>query len=179
MSYPWANDLVYRITGSEVPQPNGGGRSGPGRGGPGRSAPAFDTAGLNTMWAKAEQQMPDWKIVTFRPPASPRAPIQFQIDSGDGGQPQLRGQLTLDRKTGEVSRWEPFSSNSPGRRLRTWLRFSHTGEAFGIPGETVAAIASAGAMFLVYTGISLAIRRLLRFVARQKRTTEPVAEMAS
>ena len=129
------------------------------------------------MWVQAEQKVPDWKIITFRPPASARAPIQFQIDSGDGDQPQLRGQLTFDRKTGEVARWEPFGSNSPGRRLRTWLRFSHTGEAFGIPGETVAAIASAGAVVLVWTGISLAIRRLLRSVARQKRATEPVASM--
>jgi hypothetical protein len=56
-------------------------------------------------------------------------------------------------------------------------RFSHTGEAFGIPGKTVAAIASAGAVFLVWTGSSLTIHRLLRSVARQKRTTEPVAEM--
>jgi len=180
MSYPWANDLVYRITGSEVPQPSGPGRGGAGgRGGPGRSGPAFETGRLNAMWAKAEQQVPEWKIITFRPPASPRAPIQFQIDSGDGGRPQLRGQLTFDRKTGDVTRWEPFSSNSPGRRLRTWLRFSHTGEAFGIPGETIAALASAGAMFLVWTGISLAIRRLLRSVARQKRTAEPVAGMVS
>jgi hypothetical protein len=78
-----------------------------------------------------------------------------------------------------VTRWEPFSSISPGRRLRTWLRFSHTGEAFGIPGETIAAIASAAAMFLVYTGISLAIRRLLRSMQRRKRLAEPVAEMVA
>ncbi len=32
MSYPWANNLVYRITGSELPQPNGAGPGGGGRG---------------------------------------------------------------------------------------------------------------------------------------------------
>jgi hypothetical protein len=30
----------------------------------------------------------------------------------------------------------------PGRRLRAWVRFSHTGEAGGLPGETIAALAA-------------------------------------
>jgi hypothetical protein len=44
------------------------------------------------------------------------------------GQPHLRGQLTLDRNTGEVIRWEPSSNNALGRRLRSWLRFARTVE---------------------------------------------------
>jgi uncharacterized iron-regulated membrane protein len=163
MSYPWANDLVYRVTGSQVPgrAEGGGGR---GRGGPADTS----FAGLNILGAQAQKQVADWKIITMRLPANSKAPVQFQIDSGDGGRPDLRAQLTLDRNTGEVVRWEPFSTNNAGRRLRSWIRFSHTGEAGGIVGETIAAIASLGACFLVWTGISLAIRRLMRTVTRTR-----------
>ncbi|MES1258110.1 MAG: PepSY-associated TM helix domain-containing protein [Acidobacteriota bacterium] len=185
MSYPWANDLVYRMTGSEIPTPGGGPGRGGGRGGGGGGRGRADAAipagvsleGLDSLWQQAERQAPEWKSISMRTPASAKAPVQFQIDAGDGGRPDLRAQLTLHRKTGEVVRWEPFSSNIAGRRLRSWIRFSHTGEAGGIPGETIAAIASLGACFLVYTGISLALRRLARAVTR-RRATMPAAELA-
>jgi uncharacterized iron-regulated membrane protein len=96
----------------------------------------------------------------MRMPAAADATVAVAVDSGTGGQPQRRGQLTLDRATGAVVKWEPFSSNSPGRRMRAYLRFAHTGEVFGILGQTIAGVASLGAVVLGYTGISLAIRRL-------------------
>ena len=39
-----------------------------------------------------------------------------------------------------------------------------TGEFYGLTGQTIAGIASAGGAFLVYTGLALAIRRLLAWV---------------
>ncbi|HMH07120.1 MAG TPA: hypothetical protein VK579_10620, partial [Terriglobales bacterium] len=82
------------------------------------------------------------------------------IERGHGGRPDLRSQLTLDAVTGALVRWEPFSSYNRGRQWRAWARFTHTGEAFGIVGQTIAALASAGASLLVFTGLSLALRRL-------------------
>lgn len=161
MSYPWANNLVYRMTGSEMPK-QGGGRAAGGE----REAMNVSFAGLDSLWAKAENYTPGWKTITMRIPGSVKAPATFQIDSGDGGRPDLKGQLTLNRATGDVVRWEPFRSNSPGRQLRSWIRFSHTGEAAGVFGETVAAVASLGGVILVWTGISLAIRRLARSRAK-------------
>jgi uncharacterized iron-regulated membrane protein len=49
-----------------------------------------------------------------------------------------------------------------------WFRFLHTGEAGGWPGQTLAGLASAGAAVLVYTGLSLALRRLFGWRARQR-----------
>jgi uncharacterized iron-regulated membrane protein len=86
--------------------------------------------------------------------------LVFSIDTGNGGRPDKRAQLTLDARSGEVVKWEPFSSYNLGRRLRTWGRFTHTGEAAGIFGQTIAATASAGAAVLVWTGLALALRRL-------------------
>lgn len=170
MSYPWANALVYRVTGSEVPKPAGGGGRGGGERGDTPDLAKISFAGIDSAWRRAEAQVADWKSIGLRVPAGLRGPLVFTLDSGDGGRPDLRSTLTLKRGSGELVKWEPFSANSAGRRLRSWIRFTHTGEAGGIPGETAAAIASFGAAVLVWTGISLAIRRVWRAVARRRRT---------
>src|SRR5215212_303454 len=115
-----------------------------------------------------ERQVEGWRSITLQLPAKPDAPVAFAIDRGNGGQPQLRSQLTLNRATGEVVRWEPASNNTLGRRMRTWLRFAHTGEVYGLPGQTIAALASLGGALLVYTGLSLALRRLFAWLSRRR-----------
>ena len=61
-----------------------------------------------------------------------------------------------------------FSSGSPGRRLCAILRFAHTGEGLGLPGQTIAGIASAGAVVLVYSGLALSLRRFLTWRRRRE-----------
>jgi len=101
-------------------------------------------------------------------PTAATAPLTFNIDSGNGGQPQKRAQLVLDRATGNVVRWEPFSTYTRGRQLRSILRFAHTGEVVGVAGQTIAGLVSLGGAFLVFTGLALAIRRLLGWRARRR-----------
>jgi uncharacterized iron-regulated membrane protein len=67
--------------------------------------------------------------------------------------------LTLDRKTGEVLRWQTYATESSGQQIRSWVRWIHTGEAGGILGQTVAVLTSIGSILLVWTGISMAIGR--------------------
>jgi uncharacterized iron-regulated membrane protein len=74
----------------------------------------------------------------------------------------------LTRRNGEVERWEPYSTQSPGRRARTWLRFAHTGEIYGLTGQTGAGIVTGGGAVLVYTGIALALRRLFAWRKRSR-----------
>jgi uncharacterized iron-regulated membrane protein len=166
ISYPWATNLVYRLAGEDPPPPAAGRAAGPGpatgRGPNGSSSPALDS-----VVARATELDPDWNILTVRLPANAGANVTATVDSGDGGQPQLRGTLTL-KASGEVTAWEPFSSQSTGRRARSWLRFLHTGEALGLPGQTIAGLVSLGGAFLVYTGVSLAIRRLLGWRPRAR-----------
>jgi uncharacterized iron-regulated membrane protein len=64
-------------------------------------------------------------------------------------------------------RWEPFSSYTKGRQLRSFLRFAHTGEVAGIIGQTIAGLASLGGVFLVYTGLALAWRRFREWLAKR------------
>jgi uncharacterized iron-regulated membrane protein len=172
MSYAWANNLLYRLTGNAPPpqsQPaaqslaernrNSGQRTGAEHGA------RFD--GLEKLFARAGQQVPDFTAISLRLPNPPANALTFTIDRGNGGRPDLRSQLTLDRATGEIVRWEAFSSYNRGRRLRAWARFTHTGEAGGRLGQTIALIASAGAALLVFTGLSLGVRRFLAWKERR------------
>jgi uncharacterized iron-regulated membrane protein len=126
------------------------------------------SADINLLWARAEQHMPGWRSISLRLPSPTDSTLTYTLDRGDGGQPQDRAQLTLDRKTGEVVRWEPFSSLTPGRRLRSLLRFAHTGEVLGVVGQTVAGLASAAGALLVWTGLALAWRRSRAWLARRR-----------
>ncbi len=135
------------------------------------------SAGLDALWVVAEQQVPGWRTINLRIPASDRAPAVFAIDKGDGGQPQHRSTLTLDRSTAEVVSFEAFSDQSLGRRLRSISRFAHTGEVLGLPGQTIAGLGTAGAVVLVWTGIALTLRRFRAWIVRRaKRQAESLAE---
>ena len=199
ISFPWANAFVYRAVGEEPPTLGGrGGReggareggpgreSGPRANGPGREGAARadgqgrdeqrarrpSTAGLDGLWVVAERQVPGWRTINVRIPASDLAPVVFAIDRGDGGQPHLRSTLTLDRMTGAVVSYEAFSDQSLGRRLRSISRFAHTGEVLGLPGQTIAGLVTAGAVVLVWTGLVLTLRRFGAWQGRRAREGE-------
>jgi uncharacterized iron-regulated membrane protein len=166
MSYQWAGNLLYTLTGNEPPPP----AAGPPAGGPAardgqrrpRAAaigPARAAVGLDALWARAERQVPGWVAINARLPQRPDEPVTFFIQEPIGWHPTPRSQLVLDPFTAEVLRWEPFAGQNMGRRLRAWVRPLHTGEAAGLVGQTIAFVASVGAIVLVWTGISLACRR--------------------
>ena len=187
ISFPWGNDLVYRAMGEEPPPRRGGGPGEAGRGGArGRGAgpqregrgseraqgggPQAGVAGLNGLLTRAAQQEPEWRTINVRLPESARAPVAFAIDRGDGGQPQLRSTLTLDR-AGAVVSYDTFASQTPARQLRSVMRFAHTGEVLGLPGQTIAGIATAASVVLVWTGIALALRRGRAWLGRRAKAT--------
>jgi uncharacterized iron-regulated membrane protein len=178
LSYPWANNLVYKLTGSEVPRPAGpppsptpSSSEGTVRAGQDPEKPSGPRVpeNLDQLWARAEAQVPGWRSVSFRVPQRP-GPVAFAISYGESWDLTARSQLTLNPTTAELVAWETYSDQSLGRRVRTWMRFLHTGEALGPIGQTVAGIASAGGALLAWTGISLACRRLLAWWRRRVST---------
>lgn len=169
ISYTWAGNLVYRVVGETPPAPRA---NQPPPATNNQTPSAANLANLDSAWQRAEQQVGDWRSITMQLPAAAAAPLTFNIDRGTGGQPQKRAQLVLDRTTGEVVRWEPFSSYTRGRRLRSILRFAHTGEVVGIVGQTIAGLVSLGGAFIVITGLALAIRRLRAWIPKRARSTK-------
>jgi uncharacterized iron-regulated membrane protein len=161
MAYSWANGLLYRATGTPPP-----------------TAPAerqmqhgsiSDLTLLNPLIARAKQQDAHWYSLTFRMPGEKDKNVTFSIDEGKGGRPQERSQLVLSLKNAKVVRWEPFSTQPRGRQWRLYARYLHTGELYGATGQFIALIAVLAALLLVWTGFSLALRRL---AAWKKRTVK-------
>ena len=175
ISYPWASDLVYRVVGELPPARAAAGGAGS-RGIPGdRPAVPVQPVSLDALWARAERQVDDWKSISVRIPGGAAPTVAFTIDRGGAGQPQKRGTLTMNARTAELVKWEPFSSLSTGRRLRSYLRFGHTGEVAGLVGQTIAGLASLGGAVLVCTGLALAVRRLWAWRARRATVRSEIA----
>jgi uncharacterized iron-regulated membrane protein len=172
ISYPWASNGVYRMMGEEPPKPAARAATPPAG-----DAPTLDvtTQPLADLFATADAHAADWNILGLRLPATPGGPLVATIDRGDGGQPHLRGTLTINSASGEVQSWAPFSDQTPGRQMRSILRFAHTGEAGGLTGQTIAGLVSAAAVVLVYTGLALSWRRLTAWI-RRRRTLPPAAD---
>jgi uncharacterized iron-regulated membrane protein len=170
ISYQWANNLLYRLTGNQPPAqqqvppaaaPNTQVRT--------EQEPRieFPTVNLDQLWLRAEQQVAGWKSITLRLPVRSGAPVAFSIDEGASWNPIARSQLTLDPKTDAV-KWEPYAGLNAGRKLRSWVRATHTGEAGGIVGQILACLASLGGAVLVWTGLALAWRRFRAWLVRRK-----------
>ena len=164
ISYRWAGDLFYRAFGQTPPAPNaGGGR----RGAPeARPVSAEDAATFDKLWRVAERQSPGWRAITLRVPDKGK-PVTFSIEEGRYLNKFARSSLTLDARTGAVSKWEPYAGAGAGRQARSWMRFLHTGESLGLIGQIAAALASLGGAVLAVTGIALSLRRFLAWRARR------------
>lgn len=126
-------------------------------------------AGVDPLVAAAQGKVDGWRTISMTMPKEADAPVVFNIDRGSGGQPQKRASLTLERGTGAEVKWEPFSAGTTGRKMRSILRFAHTGEVLGLVGQTIAGLVSLGAVVLVWTGLALSLRRLAAWRNRRKR----------
>ncbi len=164
LSFTWANNALYRLTGNQPParQPAANAAM-PDT----KNSPSF--SGLNVALLRAKNHAPAWRIITMRLPSDETpSSVTFTIITGLQGRPDQRAQLVLARHSAEVIRWEPFASYNSGRKLRAWFRFVHTGEAGGVIGQTIAALAATGAAFLMCTGTILVVRRLMAARARRR-----------
>ena len=100
--------------------------------------------------------------------------VTFAIREKDGWPLFASTQVSVDPFTAQVLRREAFSDISPAGQVRRWLRFLHTGEALGVPGQFLAALGSLGGLFLVWTGFALSWRRF--FAWKRARATGPTPE---
>ena len=164
MSYGWANNLLFTLTGNEPPPPKERREGGPGRREGGNApAPSIAMSGLAPLLVQVRQQIPDWTTLSLRTPQKPGDPFPLMVDRGGRGQVHLRTMLNLDAAHGQVlpSR-DDFKQQNLGRRLRMYARFLHTGELFGFIGQTIAAFCTLSTIILVWTGFALAWRHLVK-----------------
>ena len=161
MSFPWANRALYQLAGSPLPAARGAQAPQGPRDRQGSQDPKGPRVDVDRLWARAEQQLPTWQIVTMRLPERARAPVSFTMNDARHWNAFARSQLALDAATGDIVRWEPYAEQSRGQQWRGWVRFGHTGELGGVVGQALAGIACLGGVVLVWTGLALALRRLV------------------
>lgn len=156
--FDWANKLLYNIAGEEPPV--GGLR----RGAPPAISEPIDPATAVTSQSVLDSvimQSEDWSTITVTLPRPNSGTLTVTVDKGTGRQPQKRIRHVYNRTTGDLTRSIDWNDNSPGRKMRIFARFLHTGEALGIVGQTIAGIASLFSVILVYTGFALAWRKYI------------------
>jgi hypothetical protein len=170
ISYPWATDLLYTVTGTEAPLRGGrgAGSAGPGGSETWETLPDLALGEIETMLDRIGEEVPDWRTASFQVSTSADREVSFSIDTSFGGMPQERSTIVLDRNAGEITDKSTFGDQNAGQRARSWMRFVHTGEYYGFIGQTIAGIASLAGVFLVYTGAALSARRLAVWLGRRR-----------
>lgn len=114
---------------------------------------------LGQQLAKVKILYPEWQNIQFSLDKIPTSSKIYRVDQGNGGEPQKKLKVLLNTLTGEVVQQQKFEQLSTYSKLRSYIRFLHTGEALGPFGQTIAGLASLLACLLVYTGAMLSWRR--------------------
>lgn len=167
MSYTWATNLLYTMTGNQPPkQEQRAGMDKADKPKKEETAKAL-MADLNQFYAQTIRQVKEWKSMTIRMPQKDGGPVTVMIQEKSAFGPLKRSQLTFDGSTAEIKKSELFGDQNMGRQLRLWARYTHTGETGGVVGQTIAFIASLGAVVLVWTGMAMAWNRF--YLWRQRR----------
>ena len=176
ISYQWAADVVHRLAGDTPPfqtsprPPSPAARGGPSvaldtpapsdaSAPPDPAAPTGPPAALAALAARAAAETPGWRTITLDLPESMREPVVVAVDRGTGRQPSKAEDLLFDRATGELVARAGYPAFTPGFKVRRWLRFAHTGEVYGVVGQSIAGAVSLGAAVMVWTGLSMSWRR--------------------
>jgi uncharacterized iron-regulated membrane protein len=191
LSYGWASDLIYRLTGTTAPAVNFPAPESP-REPASNKVVAGAPLALDELVTRVQQSTPNWEQITYRMPGAPNGgprnrdtrsetsttpspadrggqaayrtpgPAVFTVREAGAWPRTATATLTLDPFTGAVLRRDGFTNQNLGRRVRFWTRFLHTGEALGPAGSFLAAVACVGGLVLVITGFALAARRFSR-----------------
>jgi uncharacterized iron-regulated membrane protein len=161
-SYSWANRLVYAAYGETPPKRSKGPATEAITDAPLLLPVAVEPVPLDEMVGQVTDVFGNWRRLVITLPAADAAELNVAVDWGNGVQAGKKRTLKLARD-GSGLIGEPMAkATTPGSKARGFIRFLHTGEVFGIIGQTIAGLAALAALVLIYTGLSLGIRRLIR-----------------
>ena len=161
--FHWANDLLYTAYGEEAPGPRE------------RRVPVEIIDGkqsYETLFTLAKQHAndngaQDWHSIWLEFGRETEV-TRFYIDRSLANNYDVAYALFLDNNTGDVVRVVRKADWPKGGQAWGVARFLHTGEYYGVIGQTIAGLASLAACFLVYTGFTLSWRRLVSPYLRRR-----------
>ena len=127
----------------------------------------MNLVGLDAALALVKKDFPEWQTIQVSPPKGRTA--QLSVSMSHRGRPDLRRQVTVDLDTAAITKNEGIESQTTGRKIRTFVRWVHTGEALGWFGQLLMGLAALSAIILVWTGFALSWRR---FFKKRKKSAE-------
>lgn len=161
ISFEWGHRLVFTVAGEEAPESRNYGMMAVPP--PVVRVPAAGTPRLSpdASFEKVAEAFPEWQSITLELAADTdeAAPLAFGVTVPDSMPSRAYIPVKSDPFTGEILQAVRFEDRSPGLQARVWIRFLHTGGAFGLPGKIVATLATAASLVLVWTGFALSWRR--------------------
>ncbi len=154
--FPWANQLLYSAYGEDAPGPRE------------KREPVELVNGkqsYETLFTAAKQHAvnngaADWHSMWIEL-GRETGNTRFYIDRSLGNNYDVAYALFLDNDSADVVRVKRGTDWSKGAQAWGVIRFLHTGEYFGVIGQTIAGLVSLATCFLVYTGFTLSWRRLV------------------
>lgn len=121
---------------------------------------------LELALAQASAYVPESKRFHLYLPRKAGDALRVRADAGTGAEAAKRTDMLFDAGTGTLLQVSPYSTTAPGRRALIFVRFLHTGEVYGLLGQTVAGLVTIAMLFLIYSGMLLGINRLRAMVQR-------------
>lgn len=170
MAHQWANALLFRATGNEPPavvKPAGENASKPEKGKREGRSEEVEAVDIDAIAAKAQALAPAWVSINIRLPREEGKPVAVTIQEKLAAGVLGRSQLTWDAKNNDVVKWEPLSQANLGMKARMWVKYLHTGQAFGPLHQGLMGLGALGALFLVWTGFCMAWQRFIQFRRRK------------
>lgn len=129
-----------------------------------------DGASLEAILTVAMAHDPTWRRITLDLPLTPGVQsVTARVDTGPGRREPRKETLVIAQGDAHIVAVQRFGDQPKAVRTFLFLRFAHTGEHFGLLGQSIAGLASLATVFMVYTGVALAWRRLVSPVLRRRR----------
>lgn len=122
-------------------------------------APQSRNLPLDTLLARAAERAERWSNAVITLPSEHSNSVRIALTRGNGLRAASVDTFIVARDGSSIERLPGASTSA-----RSFVRYLHTGEIYGIPGQTFAGLASLGSAMLVYTGLSLGLRRLMRML---------------
>lgn len=163
ISFEWGHKLPFLAFGEEPPKARNFGMMAQA---PLEIAPpAHNSQPLSAeaMLAPVQDAYPMWEKIglpLLAPNDAPlNKPISLNLYLPDYMPNRAWMPVDVDPYSGLILRATHLRDRSPGLQARIWIRFLHTGGAFGFWGKVIASLGCFAALVLVYTGFSLSYRR--------------------
>lgn len=157
ISFQWGHKMPFWLMGETPPAARGHGMT--------PATVSVEEGTPQASYAKVVSNLasvfPNWKNMEIQLPnaSAPTESLKVGVTVPDYMPSRANIPVEINPYSAEILQYSRLQDRSPGMQLRTWLRFLHTGAAFGFWGKVVATLGCLAAIILVYTGFALSVRR--------------------